>query len=432
MAAPTVTGHTRLVERREGAVYYARIRTVDGRQIQRRIGPKWKGRGRPEAGYFTDRTAGVALQSLLSDTRRGTLAGAELPTGKTFADACAEWLRYCRDEKQIAASTLGSYENIVGCADSGQLIREFGAKTPIEQISTERVERYRERLFSDGKLSRRSIQKYLVQLHGIFARAKRKRWVTENPCTNAERVSVKVSGDFNVLAAAEVAAVARAAEGDQVPELITVAAFTGLRLGEVRALRWEDIDFAARMILVRRNLPRGGVERAPKSGKVRSVPLIDQAAAALDALSRREMFTEPGDRVFCSAAGGPLDDVPIRRAFYRALVAAGLGHKRYAELPTKKKPKGVTKPEPMVWHDLRHTFGTLGAAIWPLHDLQGYMGHADIATTMIYVHHVPKTEAADQLSRAVEVAMGAGIENGASNGASNSANLDRTRLNPTS
>jgi hypothetical protein len=38
---------------------------------------------------------------------------------------------------------------------------------------------------------------------------------------------------------------------------------------------------------------------------VRSVPLIDQAAVALDGLSRREHFTGPADRVFCSDVGGP-------------------------------------------------------------------------------------------------------------------------------
>lgn len=411
-----VTGHKRLVRRREGPVYYARIRTVDGRQIQRRIGPKWKARGRPEAGYFTDRTAEAELVEMLAEARRGTLAGAESASGKTFADACAEWIRYCRDEKQIAASTLRDYENTVGTADSGQFIREFGASTPLEQITTERVDRYRERLLTEGKLSRRSVQKYMVQLHGIFTRAKRRKWVTENPCSDVERVSVKASGDFNVLSPAEVAAVSRKAKEPQLAALVTVAAFTGLRLGELRALRWDDIDFSGRMILVKRNLPNGGVERAPKSGKVRSVPLIDQAAVALDGLSRREMFTEPGDRVFCSATGGPLDDVPIRRGFYAALSAAGLGHLR-------------EKDEPIVWHDLRHTFGTLGAAIWPLHDLQGYMGHADIQTTMIYVHHVPKIAAADELSRAVEAAMGAELENGASNGASKLANLDRTGRN---
>ena len=121
------------------------------------------------------------------------------------------------------------------------------------------------------------------------------------------------------------------------------------------------------------------------------MPLIDQAAKALDGLSRRAHFTEATDLVFVSPTGYHVDDAALRRRSYAALKAAGLGHLR-------------EKPEPITFHDLRHTFGTLGAAVWPLHDLQGYMGHADIQTTMIYVHHVPKAEAADQLSRAVEAA----------------------------
>jgi integrase len=145
---------------------------------------------------------------------------------------------------------------------------------------------------------------------------------------------------------------------------------------------------------VRRNLPSHGDERSPKSGKVRLVPLIDQAAVALDGLSRREHFTGPDDRVFCSEVGGVIDDGPLRDRFYAALERAGLGHMR-------------AKADPIVFHDLRHTFGTLGATIWPLHDLRGYMGHADIQTTMIYVHHVPKSAAADELSRAVEASIGA-------------------------
>jgi len=72
----------------------------------------------------------------------------------------------------------------------------------------------------------------------------------------------------------------------------------------------------------------------------------------------------------------------LRRRFYKALDAA--------ELPR------------MRFHDLRHTFGTLGAAIWPLHDLQVFMGHADVQTTMIYAHHVPRHDAADQLTALLE------------------------------
>lgn len=111
---------------------------------------------------------------------------------------------------------------------------------------------------------------------------------------------------------------------------------------------------------------RGG---PPKSGKVRSVPLVDQAARALDSLSQRERFTEDDDRVFVNALGEPFEGSAMRRRFYDALDAAELPRIRF--------------------HDLRHTFGTLAVQAFPLTDVKAYMGHADIQTTMIYVHHVP-------------------------------------------
>ena len=51
------------------------------------------------------------------------------------------------------------------------------------------------------------------------------------------------------------------------------------------------------------------------------------------------------------------------------------------------------------FHDLRHTFGTIAVQAFPLSDVQAFMGHADIQTTMIYVHHVPQHDAAEKLSR---------------------------------
>ncbi len=232
----------------------------------------------------------------------------------------------------------------------------------------------------------------LVLLHGVMKRAKRRKWIATNPSEDVERVTVKRSGDFNVLSPVEVEAVTRAAQNVQDAAIFTVAAFTGLRLGELRALRWRDVDFAKQTVHVRGSYTHRQ-QGPPKSGRVRSVPLIDQAAKALDGLSLREHFTEPDDLVFCSQTGGHLDDCPIRDSFYGALKAAGLGDKRL-------------QAHPIVFHDLRHTFGTLAVEAWPLHDVQAYMGHADIQTTMIYVHHQPKTAAADVLTRIVEAASG--------------------------
>ena len=95
-------------------------------------------------------------------------------------------------------------------------------------------------------------------------------------------------------------------------------------------------------------------------------------------------LTGPDDRVFAIRDRRGLDDGDMRDAFYAALAAAGLGHLR-AEDPDR-------------FHDLRHTFGTLAVQRLPVTDVQACMGHADVKTTMRYVHHVPKHDAAARFS----------------------------------
>lgn len=75
----------------------------------------------------------------------------------------------------------------------------------------------------------------------------------------------------------------------------------------------------------------------------------------------------------------------MRSVFCDALKAAGLGHERH-------------EVRPLRFNDLRHTFGTLAVPAWPLVDVQAYMGHAHIQTTMNYAHHVPRPDAADTLT----------------------------------
>jgi hypothetical protein len=57
------------------------------------------------------------------------------------------------------------------------------------------------------------------------------------------------------------------------------------------------------------------------------------------------------------------------------------------------------------FHDLRHTFGTIAVQAFPLTDVKAFMGHADIQTTMVYVHHVPQHDAADKLSKLLDARM---------------------------
>lgn len=384
MAAPHATGHVKLMDRKRGPQFYAKYR-VDGHQTTRLIGPAWMKRGRPPEGYFTPATAEVELHRLMD----GAASAGPARSTVTFQQSCDEWLRYLEQEKRVASTTLRHNRSAV----TSRLAPFFGADTPLGDVTTERIDAYRLNGLVERGLSPSTVQRDLTNLSGIFRRAVRMKWIAASPYDDAERVRVVASGDFNVLTVEQVQAVARVAATAQDAALYRVAAYTGLRQGELRALRWSHVDFATANVHVRRNLPAHGEEKAPKSGGVRSVPLIDQAARALDGLSQRGFLTDPDDRVFVSPTGGALDDGDVREAFYRALTAAGLGHLR--ELA-----------EPIVFHDLRHTFGTLAVQVWPLSDVQAYMGHADIKTTMIYAHHQPKRDAAERFSRFVEGQLG--------------------------
>jgi integrase len=144
-----------------------------------------------------------------------------------------------------------------------------------------------------------------------------------------------------------------------------VAAYAGLRQGELLALRWRDVDFAGSALTVARAMS-AGVESTTKSGRVRRVPLADQAAAALDRLSRREHFTAPGELVFCNVFGRPLDGSALRRRYRRAQNAAEV--------------------RPLRFHDLRHTFGSLLAARGvDVVTIQSAMGHSALRTTGRYL-----------------------------------------------
>ena len=259
----------------------------------------------------------------------------------------------------------------------------FGADTPVEDITTLDIEAFRDVLLA--RVSHRTAQKVLVILHGVMARALRKGWIKANPAADAEKVTVRRPDDFTVLSVDQVEAVARVACDAQLGNLIRVAAFTGLRQGELFGLRWQHVDWQRRILHVQRNYV-DGADDTPKSHRRRSVPLSDQAIVALDALSRRERFILPGDLVFVNEVGARLDDSQVRRRFYAALKAAGLDELREAG---------------MTFHDLRHTFGTLLAAAGiDLRRIQAWMGHADIQTTMRYLHYVPALDDADRMTAA--------------------------------
>lgn len=376
-----VTGHIKLVERRAGPVWYAKTR-VPGRtpeQTTRRLAPAHLGGGKPRVGHLTRRQAEDALADLLAAERRlvGGRAYDHLPDGATFADAAGEFLRHVELVKGREQSTLSDYRSSL----NAHLLPRW-ADRPVASITPAEIADLRDDCLAAG-LSPRTVVRHLTVAHGVFRQAVRAHGLARNPASAelVDRPTVRYSGEFDSLDAEELAALVRAAADRQDAALYLTAAMTGLRQGELLALRWRDIDFAGQRVQVRRSWSHvAGAEKAPKSGRVRSVPLVPELVPPLDGLSQREHFTDPGDLVFCSIVGEHVDHQALRRRYYAALDRAGLRRIRF--------------------HDLRHVFGSTAVRAFPLSDVQAMLGHAHVTTTMRYVHHRPGADDAARLSSA--------------------------------
>jgi integrase len=379
------SGHVFRVERAKGPVWYAKYRLPDGKQVQKRIGPAWADRGRLPAGYFTKRTAENWLHEVLSQARRGTLFGMR-SGGATFAEAAAEWLRFIEQDRERKPSTVRDYRNVL----NSRLLPAFGDRQ-LESITREDIEVWRRTL--DG-LSARSKNKLLVQLHGIFRRAQTFYGLDSNPLALVEKHPLRASGDIEVFSPEEIWALVRAADSEQDSAIFLTAAFTGLRMGELRALRWREVDFPGAVLRVRTSFS-AGMLTTPKSGKVRSVPLAPDVAVVLARLGEGRDWTGDDDLVFPGLAGEYLDDSALRRRYNAALARAGLRQLRF--------------------HDLRHTFGTRMIGKADIRRVQEWMGHADIQTTMKYLHYAPHAADARLVAEAFALAdpdSGEDVSNG--------------------
>jgi integrase len=146
--------------------------------------------------------------------------------------------------------------------------------------------------------------------------------------------------------------------------MIVVALKTGLRHGELLALRWEDVDLVAGRLVVRQALSGKKID-TPKNHKSREVPLSDEALAALKA--HRHLR---GRFVFCDEKGELMSRCMGRWPLWSACTRAGLRR--------------------IGWHVLRHTFAShLVMRGAPLKAVQELLGHADMTMTMRYAHLSP-------------------------------------------
>lgn len=169
----------------------------------------------------------------------------------------------------------------------------------------------------------------------------------------------------------------RAEEDARDADLFRVLLHTGLRIGELRALKWSAVDFAGRTLLVRIAIS-AGEEKDPKGRRFRYIPLSTGALEALERQAERTIFTGRDDYVFCSRMGDRLDDSALRKRYKAACAAAGL--------------------RPIKLHGLRHAAGSLLARHGTSVEVRDFMGHAKLSTTDRYVSARFSTEFLERLN----------------------------------
>ena len=172
------------------------------------------------------------------------------PDGRDVRRPAAEYLRYTGEDRGRKASTVDDYRSIINV----HLLPEFGEQR-LEDITVPAVEEFQARLAKrvhrGARITPRTRNKILNVLHGVFARAKKVRGLPLNPAADVERHPDRQSGDIEVFSPEEVHAVLRAAHDERDAAVYGTAAFAGLRMGELRALRWRDVDFRRSVIRVR-------------------------------------------------------------------------------------------------------------------------------------------------------------------------------------
>ena len=214
----------------------------------------------------------------------------------------------------------------------------------LSEVKAVEVERWLKTLcFSDGvPLAKGSKAKIRNIMSALYSHAIRWEWVTKNPITSV-RQSAKREKVPEVLTVGELVKLLAA-----IPEPFRTAVFldgaSGLRVGELLGLKWEDVDFKKSVIYIRRSIVKQRIGPPKTEASQKPIPMNSELAKALRLWKMKTTYNRPSDWVYASPAKkGTQPYWP--KSIYRVYI------KRAADKIGLRKHIG--------WHTFRHTFGTI-------------------------------------------------------------------------
>jgi integrase len=296
----------------------------------------------------------------------------------TVGEYLDRWLRDVRDT--VRQSTYEGYEYAIR-----PHIRPALGRIRLKDLSPAHARWfYRERL--DSGLAAATVHKMHVVLHKALKAAVADGLIPRNVTADLKLPRI-TREEIDPLSPDEARRLLEAARGDRLETLYVLALNTGMRQGELLALKWDDVDLERGVLRVRRTLTHSGkafILGEPKTKKSRRTirltagavqALKDHLARQLEEMERMGSIYQPGGLIFATESGTIINPSNLRnRSFKPLLKLAGL--------------------RPIRFHDLRHTCATLllSKDVNPK-IVSEMLGHASISITLdIYSHLLPEMQ----------------------------------------
>jgi len=307
-----------------------------------------------------------------------------------FVDWLKGWITNTAP-KQVTASTLEGYKLYI---DKHIFPYFEPLKLKLEQVTVVHIQKYFDTKSSSLTVS--SVRKHRVVINQALADACMNQLIPYNPCTWAKlikREEDKFHGD--AYTAEEARKLLSVLDSDELKSAVFLALFTGLRRSEVLGLKWNCVDFDKNTISIRNTVVKvtSVIEReTTKNRESRAtIPLLPPVKEYLIELLRHQEINQDvlgeaythNDYVCVWPDGKPFDPDYLTHHFAILLKNNGLRHIRF--------------------HDLRHTCATLLLSNGvPMHQVQEYLRHSDISTTVNTYGHLDigdRTSTGNQLCK---------------------------------
>lgn len=296
--------------------------------------------GRVSYKYFYGKTKTEVLRKIAEYTE-------QVETGPSFESVADQWWE--RHEKTLSPTTVTGYKRAVTRA------KEWFAEKPVKEIKTLDVVRFMDASVREWKMSHKSASNQLIVVRQILRFAVLAGHIDVNPVAEV-KVPRGLSKKEREAPESDDIANIKASVGCTFGLLAYMALYTGLRKGELLALKWEDIDRDQMEIHVRRSwydvTGTPGLKEPKTKNGIRTVPLVRKLA---------EVLPEDGKGYIFSEDGRLMPDWRVRNLYEQYQAESGVN---------------------CTLHQLRHAYATMlfenGIEV---KDAQRILGHAQASTT---------------------------------------------------